>query len=139
MAGDERKFKLAWRLDQPVLEYVMWGYWSTADALAWKAAVSSELMRRPFSGVWYMCGDLSALKTQPDGVNDVRDDVIRLALSSGLAGCVMYGTSGVPLLQLRRLQGAAGRADQFIYVASSIDAEQQLRRWIASGPVGLRE
>jgi hypothetical protein len=41
----------------------------------------------------------------------------------------MYGITGVTLLQLRRLLGASGHADQFAYTESSAEAEMQLRRW----------
>jgi len=78
-----------------------------------------------------MFGDLSRLKTQPDDVNAIRDEVTQIALASGLGGCVMYGITGVTLLQLRRLLGASGHADQFAYTESSADAEAQLRRWLS--------
>jgi hypothetical protein len=79
-----------------------------------------------------MFGDLSRLKTQPDDVNTIRDEVTQIALANGLGGCVMYGITGVTLLQLRRLLGASGRADQFAYTESSADAEAQLRRWLSA-------
>jgi hypothetical protein len=79
-----------------------------------------------------MFGDLSALKTQPDDVNTIRDEVTQIALASGLGGCVMYGITGVTLLQLRRLLGASGHADQFAYTEGSAEAEVQLRQWIVA-------
>ena len=32
MAEGEQKFRLSWRPHEPVLDYALWGYWSTADA-----------------------------------------------------------------------------------------------------------
>ncbi|MDQ1463469.1 MAG: hypothetical protein QOC73_410 [Actinomycetota bacterium] len=132
MAEGEQKFRLAWRPHEPVLDYALWGYWSTADARAWKAAISSEIGRRPAGTAWFMVGDLSALKPQPDDVNAIRDEVTQFALAGGLGGCVMYGITGVTLLQLRRLLGASGRAENFAYTETSTQAEQQLRRWMSA-------
>jgi hypothetical protein len=130
VVDEDRKFVLAWRTGQPVLEYALSGYWSVADARAWKAAISAEVTRRGGAGPWYMIGDLSALKTQPDEVNDIRDEVTRLTLANGLAGCVMYGVSAVALLQLRRLLTAAGRAGKFAYTETADEAERQLKAWM---------
>jgi hypothetical protein len=135
VTDDDRKFRLSWRPQEPVLDYALWGYWSTSDAHAWKEAIGSEIARRPRGGAWYMFGDLSRLKTQPDDVNTIRDEVTKMALANGLGGCVMYGITGVTLLQLRRLLGASGQADHFAYTESSADAEAQLRRW-QSGTAG---
>ena len=79
-----------------------------------------------------MVGDLSALKPQPDDVNAIRDEVTKFALASGLGGCVMYGITGVTLLQLRRLLGASGRAENFAYTETATQADQQLRRWMSA-------
>jgi hypothetical protein len=38
----------------------------------------------------------------------------------------------VTLLQLRRLLGASGHADQFAYTEGSAEAEVQLRQWIVA-------
>ncbi len=130
MVDDDRKYALAWRTGQPVLEYALSGYWTAADARAWKAAISAEVTRRGGAGPWYMIGDLSALKTQPDEVNDIRDEVTRLTLANGLAGCVMYGISAVALLQLRRLLTASGRAGTFAYTETGAEAERQLKAWM---------
>jgi hypothetical protein len=53
-----------------------------------------------------------------------------------LGDCVMYGITGVTLLQLRRLLGASGHADQLAYTESSADAEAQLRQWQSGVALG---
>jgi hypothetical protein len=130
MVDDDHKFALAWRTGQPVLEYALSGYWTVADARAWKAAISAKVKERSGTGAWYMVGDLSELKTQPDDVNAIRDEVTQLTLANGLAGCVMYGISVVGLIQLRRLLKASGRAEQFAYTETAAEAERQLKTWM---------
>jgi hypothetical protein len=132
VADDDRKFDLAWRTGQPVLEYALFGYWSVADANAWKAAISSKVSSRGGNGPWYMIGDLAQLKTQSDEVNAIRDDVTRMALANNLGGCVMYGIAGVGLLQLRRLLNASGHAEKFACTETAVDAERQLKTWMSA-------
>jgi hypothetical protein len=129
---DQPPFQLAWRPDAPVLDYRLTGYWTEGDAGGWLDAMTTTVSGRP-AGPWYMLGDLSELKTQTDTVNAIRDQVTRMALQNGLRGCVMFGVTGIRLMQLKRLLLASGDEQRFAYAETRAEADQELAAFMAAG------
>jgi hypothetical protein len=130
---EQAKFELAWRAGAPILDYRLTGYWTKDDAHQWLDAMTGAVAGRPGSpGPWYMLGNLSELKTQTDEVNTIRDQVTQMALGNGLRGCVMFGVTGVRLMQLKRLLLASGDHERFAYAETQAEGEQQLATFMSA-------
>ena len=127
---DGDKFSLSWRAGQPVLDYVMRGFWTPADGQGYVEAFRAAIAKRP-EGNWYMFGDLTAMKPQSDEVNALRNEASRLALEARLSGCVVVSTSTVAKMQMQRLQADASVKDLVQHCATVEEGEAALSQMIA--------
>lgn len=129
MTGDT--FSLAWRADEPVLDYSLRGFWTVEDAQKWVDAMTTVVAGRP-AGEWFMFGDLREMRAQTAAVNELRNQVTRLTLANGLSGCVMVLASQSSQMQLQRLLQASARPDIFRYVDSFEEGENALAELMAT-------
>jgi hypothetical protein len=133
------KFSVAWRDGQPVLDYVMRGFWTVEDAQAYVDELRSALARRPqgrwymFEGRWYMFGNLREMKPQSEEVNALRNEASRIALEAELSGCVVVSTSTIAKMQMQRLESDAAVSDLVEHAATLEDGEAVLKRMLAGG------
>jgi hypothetical protein len=126
------KFSVAWRDGQPVLDYVMRGFWTVEDAQAYVDELRSALARRP-QGRWYMFGNLREMKPQSEEVNALRNEASRIALEAELSGCVVVSTSTIAKMQMQRLESDAAVSDLVEHAATLEDGEAVLKRMLAGG------
>jgi len=122
-AASSPQFRITTDRARRLIRYKLTGLWDIETFARYERAMDAEIRSLQAMGLSFdMIGDLTNFPTQPQFLNELRQEMIRKAKAKGLRKCAIIATSSLVKLQVGRLSDAS-----YAFFSSENEAENWLK------------